>query len=147
MKKEKNIERLIEISNYDPKVGLVDYGYEFHLSTEPDLKIGLPFSQQIHTNSELGDRGDMGTTEQKNVIYTTKSPEQWYDQFKLELADAPEFIPNNLYIVKVKNKSSETYLNQAINKPQDVIVIEKIPNKNDNEPDFQKGYLELKKYV
>lgn len=83
----------------------------------------------------------------KNVIYSTKSPEQWYDQFKMELSDAPEYIPNNLYIVKVKNTSTETYLNQAINKPQDVYVIEKIPNKNDNEPDFQKGYLELKKYV
>lgn len=120
-----------------------NWDYEFHLSIEPNLKEGLPFSKQIRSSSISGERGDMGAND-KNVIYTTDSPEQWYDQFNMELgADAPEAIPNNLYIVKVKNPSKGSYLSQAINKPEDVIVVKKISNIN-GEPNFKLGY-QLKK--
>lgn len=114
--------------------------YEFHLSTEPNLKEGLPFSQQNRTSSSYGERGTMNATNNNNVIFTTDSPEHWYDQFQMELgADAPEAIPNNLYLVKVKNPSKGSYLSQAENKPEDVMVIKKIPNKN-GVPDFNYGY-------
>lgn len=117
-----------------------NYFYEFHLSTEPDLKEGLPFSKQIRTNSSYGERGTMNATETNNVIFTTDTPEAWFDQFQMELGvDAPEAIPNNLYLVKVKIPSKGSYLSQAENKPEDVIVIKKIPNKN-GIPDFNVGY-------
>jgi len=116
-----------------------DWIYEFHLSTEPNLKEGLPFSKQIRTSSSSGERGDMGTND-SGMIFTTDSPEQWYDQFQMELgSDAPEAIPNYLYLVKVKNPSQGSYLSQAINKPEDVVVIKQIPNIN-GEPNFKLGY-------
>lgn len=118
--------------------------FEFHLSTEPDLIEGKPFSQQTRTVSSEGERGDMGA-EEKGVIYATDSPEDWYQQFESELADAPEFIPNNLYIVKVKNPSKGSHLSQSINKPEDVVVIEKVPNTDEGTPDFKRGYAMLNK--
>lgn len=115
------------------------FDYEFHLSTEPNLKEGLPFSKQIRTSSFYGERGDMGTTE-SGMVYSTDSPEQWYDQFEMELGtDAPKAIPNYLYIVKVKNSSQGSYLSQAINKPEDVFVIKQVPNTN-GKPNFKLGY-------
>lgn len=116
-----------------------NWNYEFHLSTESNLKEGLPFSKQIRTSSSSGERGDMGTNE-NGMIYTTDSPEQWYDQFQMELGvDAPEAIPNYLYLVKVKNSSQGSFLSQAINKPEDVIIIKQIPNIN-GIPNFKLGH-------
>lgn len=113
--------------------------YEFHLSTEPDLKEGVPFSKQIRTASSSGERGDMGAAGD-DVIYTTDSPEDWYEQFQMELGlDAPDAIPKYLYIVKVRNKSLGGYLSQAVNRPEDVIVVRKIQTTTDA-PNFNLGY-------
>lgn len=116
-----------------------NFDYEFHLSTEPNLKEGVPFSKQIRTTSSNGERGNMETTE-SGMIYTTDSPEQWYEQFEMELgADAPEAMPNYLYLVKVKNPSQGSYLSQAVNKPDDVTIIKQIPNIH-GKPNFRLGY-------
>lgn len=120
---------------------------EFHLSTESNLKNNLPFSKQIRTISSPNERGDMGITEKGNYIYSTNSPEQWYQQFEMELADASEFIPQNLYIVKVKKPSSYGFLNQSINKQEDVVVLQKIPNNADGTPNFNAGELIKQKYL
>lgn len=114
--------------------------YEFHLSTEPNLKEGLPFSKQHRTVSFYGERGNMGA-DNDDVIFTTDSPEAWYDQFKMELGeDAPDVIPKYLYLVKVKHPSEGGYLSQSLNDPKDVIVIKKIPNNIDGEPNFNLAY-------
>ncbi len=108
---------------------IIDNDFEYHLSTEPDLEIGKSFSEQKRTVSSFGERGDGGVDDK--VIFSTKDPQDWLDQFEMELGqDAPEAIPRNLYKVRVKNKSEDGYLSEAINKPSDVVILEKVSGKD-----------------
>ena len=118
--------------------------YEFHLSTEPDLKEDLPMSKQKRSSSSDNERGNMGTDED-NQIYSTDEPENWFDQFEMELGEwEPDSIPRNLYIVNVKEPSNGGSLSQAINRPEDVTVVKKVPISGDR-PNFNLGRQILKK--
>lgn len=101
---------------------------QFHLSVEPNLIPGKPFSEQTRTNSSAGARGEAGGS----GIYTTRNPQYWFTQLAYENVGD---LPCNVYLVSVKEPSigSTWAAHQDLSAPSDVIVLAKLMTVPDDE--------------
>lgn len=98
-----------------------DPALQYHLSVEPDLVPGLPFSRQTRTTSSAGARGESAG----EGIYTTHSPAYWDGQLAFEEVGE---LPSTLYLVKVREPSEADIWSphQDLSPPGDVVVLARI---------------------
>jgi hypothetical protein len=126
----RHLMRLVEGIKMDPR-------FQYHLSVEPDLVPGKPFSEQTRTISHAGARGD-ASGEDAGYIYTTLNLRHWATQFFYEeVEDFPAFV----YLVFVKDGSGGSIwaAHQDASPPQDVIVLAKLGEidlEGDDVPDY-----------
>lgn len=147
-KKYKSAEEFIKELNWKKRNEIVNtYGndYEYHLSTEPNFKIGKTFAEQ-KTKGDIGARGaSMG-----EGIYTTKNPQFWESQLAYEKNAE---IPTHLYLVKIKNGKTPKIVEsgfqaQNVNKPNETTIIKKIlTNKTDKPLDIGLADIIREKYI
>ncbi len=107
--------------------------YEWHLSDNPNLVEGKLMSEQVKPKN-IGSRGFAGREENIGDVFSTKSPQWWYQQLAFENRGKA---PKNVYLVEVKNPQKPDIMDglaqQSISKPDEIRIIKKAGGINEIE--------------